>query len=326
MQLRSSTFELGRGFSGFILRALHRVVIVFSLGTQYIGLNFLVKLMDSSHSKTKYGPQPSRFLFRMDSRHSRPYAILLLFGLFPIASGCNKKDQNRADWPLNDHTVVPCAHIYAKANNGNFPDTLQQLGPSGSGCLDADYAKGSIRVGEKEMILHYHVRPDAIGAKTSFDLVTEFRQPGDAIVQSYFADETGLVHWNFSRTATARDWVSDYDHRVSSIMVFVEKLKKYKEEHGEFPSDAMKEPHANGFFQLEYKPVLDAHKKVSNFVFDLYPVNYKGSGDDPPYTREFRSFYMESDFVIHATPEDRRATSADPTPPHCQWETGIPCK
>jgi len=250
------------------------------------------------------------------------------------------------------HTYGNCAFLYAKLHpDTGFPENAMQMGPGGSACLTAEQAAGN----PQGYSFHYaaeksagSARYDRFTAATQLDMQHHYDaalmdEKGIYVLGHSAVEQKSMVSadqiswdspgmykqpWNVTAWMLPRIEVcsnlllkespsSEYPLALVAILSVKEKpndpdcLKLF----GSRP-DLVLQAAANSNrvedhgYILDYEPARDSSGKVVHFGVSLRPKNFGQDG--------VRSYFMDDSGVIHATPEDRPATAADPEAMTCE--------
>jgi hypothetical protein len=212
-------------------------------------------------------------------------------------------------------SVDKCAIQYAAAHQGHYPDDLRELGPKGSGCLPADIASGKSD----------GVKLTFLPRGTGFGVLADshsFWRDGRRQVGLVYSDQSGVIRVNVDKNRLDTSGSELYDTEGSvpaELKVAAQCLLK----HGQpYPADLLSLSNPQGClsaggtwtreanylrgngYVLTYMPKENATPGAHGFEISARPVPYGRWG--------LRSFYIDDNGIVRATPEDRPANAQDP--------------
>jgi hypothetical protein len=251
------------------------------------------------------------------------------------------------------HTYGKCAFLYAKTHpNTGFLENASLMGPSGTACLTkvetlgnpegysfrytAGKSAGSARFDRftavAQLNWQHHFNTALMDEKGIFVVgVSNVEQPHMVAADQISWDTPGMykrqwdttVAWMLPRMQSCSTLLrtqsagSEFPSTLAAVLSVKEKpnepdcLKAF----GPRPDPVLQAAaHSNRVedhgYILDYEPERDPSGKISHFNVTLRPKRYVEDG--------IRSYYMDDSGVIHATPEDRPATSTDPEALPCE--------
>lgn len=253
-----------------------------------------------------------------------------------------------------------CAFLYAKSHAASgFPENSMEMGPGGTGCLTKVEAAGAPEgysfhyaaaksegsavfdrfTAAVQLNTQHHFNGALMDEKgIAFLSVSNVEQPHMVTADQVAWDSAGMYKrpwnttaWLLPRIQTCSTLLrnqspsSEFPPTLVAILSVKEKpsdpdcLKLF----GRTPdpvllADANSNRVEDHGYILDYEPVRDASGKISHFYVMLRPKRYAEDG--------FRSYFMDDSGVIHATPEDRAAASADPEAMSCEFALGAVCE
>lgn len=232
-------------------------------------------------------------------------------------------------WPATSRTVVPCAWAYAHDHHEEFPATLKEIGPEGTGCLGPDLShRGYVVIHSVPLKLKYAPRRDNAGRRMGFDLVVIYKLNQGIGIDSFFTDESGMVRYARDRQATAHDPPAN-TYESFFLYQIRNDFRRFRKVCGTFPPDLsvasrynvaseqlceyrIPTPPEVGAAEV-YRPQVDSTGKIATFTFsECSNHDLSGDPDMPIYYRKFRNFFMDESLVVRATADNRCATSTDP--------------
>jgi len=269
------------------------------------------------------------------------------------------KHQQRAAWDLV-RAYGKCAFSYAKSHpESGFPESAAQMGPSGSACLTKEQAAGN----PEGYSFHYAAekseeatRYDRFTAATQLNMQHHYDAAlmdergiyvlGHSAVEQKSMVSADQISWDspgmYKQPWNVTAWMlprievcsnllrkespsSEYPPALAAILTVKETpndpdcLKLF----GSRP-DPLLQAAANSNrvedhgYILDYEPTRDASGKIVHFGVSLRPKTFGEDG--------VRSYFMDDSGAIHATSEDRPATSADPEAMTCESVLGEVCQ
>jgi hypothetical protein len=251
------------------------------------------------------------------------------------------------------HTYGRCAFLYAKTHpDAGFPENASLMGPGGTACLTkvealgapagysfryaAAKSAGSARFDRFTAVAQHnwqhHFDAALMEEKGLFVVgISNVEQSHMVAADQISWDTPGMykrqwdttVAWMLPRMQACSTLLrkqspdSEFPTTLAAILSLKEKpndpdcLKAY----GPRPDPVLQaaansnrvEDHG---YILDYEPERDASGKIAHFNVSLRPKRYVEDG--------IRSYFMDDSGVIHATPEDRPATSTDPEALPCE--------
>jgi hypothetical protein len=269
------------------------------------------------------------------------------------------KNQQRAAWDLV-RVYGKCAFLYSKSHpESGFPKNAAEMGPGGTACLTKTEAAGapegySFRyAAEKsegaagydrfstatQLNMQYHYDAALMDEKGIYVLgQSAVEQKSMVSADQISWDSPGMYKrpWNVTAWTLPRIQVcsnllrkesagSEYSSTLAAILSVKEKpndpdcLKLF----GSTP-DLLLQAAANSNrvedhgYILDYEPSRDASSKIVHFGVSLRPKTFGEDG--------VRSYFMDESGVIHATSENRPATSVDPVAMACESVLGEVCQ
>jgi len=220
------------------------------------------------------------------------------------------KTVSSPDTPQMLRTVDKCLIQYSTNYGGQYPSSLKELGPKGTGCVPSDIANGNFNGGR----LRY------MPAAEGFGVIADDRSFWRGGGAFWYSDQSGVirVHVNENHPSSSGYVFNDVDSSEPSQLQAV-----YRCLRGHGPP---------------YPPNMAAiiASKICPDVFTetiyskRYPLTYRAKGSDTQRgSSEFeviarpnpygivglRSFYLDESGVIRATAQDRPATAQDPPIP-----------
>ncbi|MGB8525130.1 MAG: hypothetical protein WCD43_19360 [Candidatus Acidiferrales bacterium] len=269
------------------------------------------------------------------------------------------KNQQRAAWDLV-RAYGKCAFLYSKSHpESGFPENAAEMGPGGTACLTKTEAAGApagysfrYAAGKSEGAARY----DRFSAATQLNMQHHYDAAlmdergiyvlGQSAVEQKSMVSADQVSWDsagmYKHPWNVTSWMlpriqvcsnllrkesasSEYPSTLAAILSVKEKpndpdcLKLF----GSRP-DLLLQAAANSNrvedhgYILDYEPSRDASGKIVHFGVSLRPKTFGEDG--------VRSYFMDESGVIHATSEDRPATSADPEAMTCESVLGEVCQ
>ena len=265
---------------------------------------------------------------------------VVIAGLYPVVSllytnwhpaAAAAADGVRAAWK-----IVGCAETYAADHGGRFPGSLAELGPGNAACLDAQLASG--HVSGWSVRLTSGPRPSLIVRERTLPFATH---------RSFFSDASGVLHASgyTSHDATAADpALSSVTQELSRIHECLERskasithqlpaslwaLSRWRSPCAVLPDawwhvggdsnvakirtkfeDRTRQSSIEEVYLYEYHPAFGPGGDVDSADVWARPERYGTTG--------IRSYLLTPSGAIHATPQDRPATRADPSMARCE--------
>ncbi len=269
------------------------------------------------------------------------------------------KNQQRAAWDLV-RAYGKCAFLYSKSHpESGFPKDAAEMGAGGTACLTKTEAAGapegySFRYAAEKS--EGTTRYDRFSSATQLNMQHHYDAAlmdergiyvlGQSAVEQKSMVSADQISWDspgmYKRPWNVTAWMlpriqvcsnllrkesagSEYSSKLAAILSVKEKpsdpdcLKLF----GSRPDPLMQaaansnrvEDHG---YILDYEPSRDASGKIVHFGVSLRPKTFGEDG--------VRSYFMDDFAVIHATSEDRPATSADPEAMTCESVLGEVCQ
>jgi hypothetical protein len=269
------------------------------------------------------------------------------------------KNQQRAAWDLV-RAYGKCAFLYSKSHpESGFPENAGEMGPGGTACLTKVQAAGapvgySFRYAAEKS--EGSARYDRFSTATQLNMQHHYDAAlmdekgicvlGQSAVEQKSMVSADQISWDspgmYKRPWNVTAWMlpriqvcstllrraspgSEYPSELAAVLSVKEKpndpdcLKLF----GSRPDPLMQaaansnrvEDHG---YILDYEPSRDVSGKIVHFAVSLRP---KAFGEDG-----IRSYFMDESGVIHATSEDRPATSSDPEAMTCEFALGEVCE
>jgi hypothetical protein len=212
-------------------------------------------------------------------------------------------------------SVDKCAIQYAAGHQGNYPDDLRELGPNGSGCLSADIARGNsdgLRLAYSRQVKGFQVFADN----------HSFWRDGRRTVGLMYSDQSGVIRGNVNKDRPGSSGSELYDLE-GSVPADLQRAAQCLLKHGQpYPVDLQSLSGPGGClpaggtwmreanylqqygYVLTYEAKVNPTPGVHAFEINARPVPYGRWG--------LRSFYVDDNGVVRATPEDRPANTQDP--------------
>jgi hypothetical protein len=253
-----------------------------------------------------------------------------------------------------------CAFFYAKSHpESGFPDNATEMGPGGTTCLTktevagtpegysfryaAEKSEGSARfdrfTAAVQLNYQHHYEAALMDEKGIYVLgLSNVEQPHMVSAYQVSWDSRGMYKRPWGTTAWLLPRIeacstllrkqspsSEFSSTLAAVLSVKEKpndpdcLKLF----GSTP-DPILQAAANSNrvedhgYIVDYEPTRDASGKIVHFNVTLRPKNFGEDG--------VRSYFMNDSGVIHATSEDRAATSGDPEAMTCESVIGDFCE
>lgn len=224
-----------------------------------------------------------------------------------------------------------------KAKHGGFPQTLADVDDKIPGCLQSGMAQGRAIGGYR---MRYLVKGPAPHSRFSLTALPEVRSPDAAV--TFFADESGVLRtFSGDRPGTPGEagvapadeflqiqgCIADFtarsdksnkfgnDSRISydaSQMRYPASFAEMAVQPACFVNDRHEgETWKGAAYRYFYRPLLQDGRP--NFTLTARPLEYGVTG--------LRSYFVDNHLIIHATSEDREATTADPWAYRCELQS-----
>jgi hypothetical protein len=239
--------------------------------------------------------------------------------------------------PSGVYRVIACAESYAEHNNGQYPESLEQMVESAKAwfspnCIYPFDARGYGKYGQ----LRYSPVKSPSGRVVGYSLLFGPRSFFGNLKAAEFIDQTGVIHVPKNHPiATASDPVRE--NVTATLAKWSQCLLKYRKEHpgAAFPRElrdmlkadwpckppvGLQEGNkiSDNNYTIEYQSPSRANPNgASSFSLQARPNQYRYSG--------VRSYYVTEDGIIRATLKDRSANEGDAPIPACEWNVGMPC-
>ena len=229
--------------------------------------------------------------------------------------------------------IDKCSQEFAVSHpQTGYPESLEQLGPSGTGCLSAALLQGQIK---GFTILYQPGAKDSDGKIGGYAVKGRETSPKGLDVSSIISDESGRIHFR-SDGPHGMGSTIDYFPGQAAFSLLVDTLwaaslnssfqiidahgNRLVRDRDEYVRTCLweqrftdKRQFTSGGLNFEYSFTSENNGTVNGFTVEVRPQQYGISGIrsylavatiDPHTSLHF--------FVIHVTPQDRSATLADP--------------
>jgi hypothetical protein len=277
------------------------------------------------------------------------YSILAAGALRPLGDGTAKaaRRSEYSETAATGHLLTLYRCLWREAGPGavnGFPASEEALRARGSECWNPAIAPGGSAYGT-----HYDFRyvpgpRDTDGVIRSFAIATKKRNRIGAWTDSFYLDHLGIIRRSVERWATAEtDRIESFKRSVIPDVLGL--LDAYHDVYGAYPvrmlgkgesaeagpndlviTDALLSVRsveagpegttiiARHDARVVYSPILAAKGGATAFT-----ISVRGGYDG---IRDLRSYFINVDGRIHATGEQRDATTADPVAPDLEWAPG----
>lgn len=236
--------------------------------------------------------------------------------------------------------VQSCLLRFRAAHDASgFPISLRQLDETIPGCLQSGLAKGREVGGYR---IEYRASDSA--PTVHFSLIAHPSIHYRGLMISFYSDETGIVHsFQGNRQAVAEDPVVTPAENFSKIERCITDFARSEDQAGHskqsmangagpphYPASfeemnpgnrCFLEGHQDGemwmsaAYRFEYRRV--SREGIEVFTLVARPIQYGVTG--------LRSYLADNTFIVHATSEDRGATSDDPWASRCDFIVFVAC-
>ncbi len=231
-------------------------------------------------------------------------------------------------------TLVKCSRQFAWLHpEAGYPESMQQLGSHGTGCLPEELLTGTY----KGFSLSYQAgMRDAKDRVTGFTMKAEQISPHGPDFSVMSTDESGLVIYSF-QGPHGKGIPLLYSPAADSIGMLLNCVRNASSEKGMDVNQAdlwVQECLRNqtvvtkgtgrwGLYDFAYKFEQSESGDISGSIMDVRPHTY-GIGGIRSYLVVNRlTASGAQSFRVYATPDDRRATTSDPLAKMCEIHFGV---